>query len=128
MNFTSLSPLLRDGIFHNLIARDTNEALESRNRREKGRVVEVVMYRCAECDELHDDEDDAAECCADDAVDGLHDEEAPDACPVCGLDHIDAYSAADCCLWKDIDAPTRWRMADRVEAGESWSQVLEVRK
>lgn len=121
----ALSPATRRGIFHNLIARDTKEDAEHKRERDVDRVEEVTMYRCTECDELHDDEDDAFDCCAPDGgVDGLHDQEAPDTCPVCGQDFMSARDAVDCCLWKDIDAPTRWRMADQVDAGATWAQVL----
>ena len=119
-----LSPAARRGIFHTLIAQDTPEAAEGKRQRDLGRVEEVMMYRCTECREIHDDEDDAADCCAPDAVEGLHDEEQATHCPVCALKFNSARDAADCCLWKDIDAPTRWRMADQVNAGATWAEVL----
>lgn len=123
----SLSPAARRGIFHHLIARDTKEAAEQKRERDLDRVEEVTMYRCTECDQIHHDEDDAVDCCAPDAVAELHDQEAPGTCPVCGQDFMSARDAADCCLWKDLDAPTRWRMADQVDAGSTtWSQLLGV--
>lgn len=121
-----LSPYNRSGIFHNLIACDTKEATERQREQHRNRVVEVVVYRCCECRELHDDEDNAVECCAPDASDGLHHEEGASHCPVCYDRHNSPREAADCCLWKDLDAPTRWRMADQVEAGATWTEALGV--
>lgn len=118
-----LSPAARRGIFHNLIACDGQRNKTDRDR-DGRRIEEVVMYRCPECRELHDDEDDAIDCCE---VEGLHDEEAPSICPVCAAKFNSPHEASDCCLWKDIDALTRWRMADNVEAGATWSEVLGVR-
>lgn len=125
MNTSRLSPMVRDGIFHNLIARDSKPAIA----RDDGamREVEVVeMYRCPVCRDLHDWEDDAIECCKSEAPQGLHAEEDAKACPVCGQEYTNPYDAADCCLWKDLDAPTRRRMAARVDAGETWTDVLGV--
>lgn len=120
----NLSPAARRGIFHNLIAQDTPESAEGKRQRDLDRVEEVVMYRCTECQELHEDEDDAADCCE---VEGLHDEEAPSICPVCAAKFSSPHEASDCCLWKDIDALTRWRMADQVVAGATWAEVLGVK-
>lgn len=120
-----LSPAARFGIFHNLIAQDTPESAEDKRQRDLDRVREVVMYRCTECDELHDDEDDAADCCAPDV--DLHDEEAPSRCPVCAAKYSSPHEAVDCCLWKDVDAPTRWRMASQIDAGATWAEVLGVK-
>ena len=112
------------GIFHNLIARGgIPEELEKRLRR--GAVTEVLMWRCNVCRELHEDEDDAAECCAGEVK--THPEELPTWCPVCGQEATSPHEAADCCLWKDVDHVTRWKMADQVEAGATWAEVLGVR-
>jgi hypothetical protein len=83
------------------------------------------MYRCNVCRELNDDEDEAAECCTDEVE--THAEELPNWCPVCGKEATSPHEVADCCLWKDLDAPTRWKMADQVEAGATWAEVLGVR-
>jgi hypothetical protein len=85
------------------------------------------VWLCPECDDVHKSYDDAVDCCAD-----LDSYEAPEfvACPVCtrGFKDSDASPAyrfaADCCLWKDLDAPTRWRIADAVEAGSTWAEEL----
>ncbi len=123
----ALSPASKRGIFHTLIARDTKEAAEHKRERDLDRIEQVTMYRCLECQDLYDDEEDAIQCCAPESdVIGLHDQEAPTICPVYGQDFISARDAADCCLWKDIDATTRWRMADQVDAGAPWTQVLGV--
>jgi hypothetical protein len=124
----ALRPLALRGIFHNLIARDTPEAA-ARAKRKQGneRIEEVICYKCLECSALHDDEDEAMDCCAPDAVECLHDQEVPDQCPVCGQEATSPHEAADCCLWKDVDHVTRWKMADQVEAGATWAEVLGVR-
>ena len=119
----ALSPAARRGIFHTLIARaGIPEELEKRLR--QASVTEVVRWRCNICRDLHDDEDDAAECCS--AAVTSHAEELPNWCPVCGKEATSPHAASDCCLWKDIDANTRWRMADQVEAGSTWKETLGV--
>lgn len=86
------------------------------------RVEEVTMYRCPDCRELHEWEDDAEECCK---KTGVEDATQP-ICPVCAKPYITHRDAADCCLWKDLDAFTRWRIADAVEAGGEWSEELGI--
>lgn len=83
----------------------------------------VTMYRCPVCDELHEDEWDAEECCPPPPEDGI----SANHCPVCGKHYTTARNAADCCLWKDYDAMKRWQMADAVEAGSDWSTELGLR-
>lgn len=80
------------------------------------------MWRCPVCHELHDWEDDAAECCADEEEvlgDGRE-----TICPVCRTNYSEHRDAADCCLWKDLDQQTRHRIADAVEAGSTWKKEL----
>jgi hypothetical protein len=92
-------------------------------RRSKRSAIEC--WKCPDCDEVYDDEDEAVECCQDD--DHLHtlrDQDGVSLCPICASSNTDARKASDCCLWKDFDAHTRWAMADRVEAGEAWIDVL----
>jgi len=109
----NLSPLN----FSGLIATDLGPVTEKK----RGRAVEIVQWSCSECCCVYDDEDEAAECCGDE------DEEYACACPVCGTGkYEDARDASDCCLWKDIDAPTRWKMADAVDAGSTWAEQLGV--
>ena len=82
------------------------------------RAVRVTVWECPHCLDRYDDEDDAEECCQG------TEKTAPESpvfsqdvhCPVCGERHRDHHVAADCCLWRDIDAPTRWRIAARAEA------------
>lgn len=87
---------------------------------EKRKPELVTAYRCTECSEIYEYRADAEECCPAD--------EQPQkwCCPLCSEDHSEARQAADCCLWKDYDAPTRWRMADAVEAGSNWAEQLGV--
>ena len=87
----------------------------------KSKLRAIECWRCPECWDVHDFEDEAEECCAEAAA-----KAAPSAkaCPVCAQKYDEHRAAADCCLWKDIDAHTRWRMADAVEAGSTWPAQL----
>lgn len=87
----------------------------------KKRVEEVRMYRCLECDEVHEEEMDARACCAEPT-----DTDTGPYCPVCGTKCHDHEAASDCCLWKDLDATTRHRIAAAVEAGSTWADQLQV--
>jgi hypothetical protein len=91
------------------------------NPKVKGTCTEITMYRCDTCDELHDDEDEAQDCRAEE--DESSDRESDD-CPVCGAESYDYRAATDCCLWKDLDAPKRWAIADAVEAGATWQEAI----
>lgn len=82
----------------------------------------VLMYLCPGCGEPHHCKSDAENCC-----DPEEDEdEDPIECPVCGSACDDHREAASCCLWKDLDAPTRWKVADAVEAGVTWTEALQL--
>jgi len=107
-----LSPLNKMGV----ICR--SRRVENEQSRGKGRVEEVVMYRCPVCDQLHEDEDDAEECCE------FNESNSDTNCPVCGEKYNSHRDAADCCLWKDIPALKRWEIADAVEAGSDWQTEL----
>lgn len=122
MSAAQLSPATRRGLFHHLIAQDDQAAIDRRHKSRAAQVIEIVRYACPVCDEEYEDEDDAGECCLSDNPEG---DPAGDCCPVCGQDHTSPREASDCCLWKDLDAATRWRLADRVEAGETWAEVLK---
>lgn len=116
MSQINLSPANKLGIFSTL--------LNAGSKKNDGPgYVEVTMYACTSCDEVHEFVSSAERCCSNVKV---HDEEGASFCPACGKNYSDPYEATDCCLWKDLDAPTRWRMAARVEAGESWTDVLGV--
>jgi hypothetical protein len=106
-----VSPLNFSGLIQNI-----NQAGNTTETTTNGRVLEIVLYECCECYEQYEDEDDAADCCAKVS-------EKTD-CPVCKCVCSDHRDATDCCLWKDFDAHTRWSMADKVEAGATWAEVL----
>lgn len=117
-----LSPLTKIGVVQTF-RKTEQEASTTARLRGHNTAERVVMYRCPICDELHDDEFDAEECCPlPKQTDGIH----ANKCPVCGETYNSARDAADCCLWKDLDAPTRWALADRVEAGNEWSRELDL--
>lgn len=95
--------------------------------KKKREPIEVTAWRCPSCEELHAWEGEAKDCCADEDEDSTSHEEGSSDCPVCGLGYPEPRVAADCCLWKDLDAPTRWAMADAVEAGSTWQEQLNLR-
>lgn len=81
---------------------------------------EVTMWRCPECGDLHDDEDEAEACCQGE-------EDKPEyACPICSRKAEDGLAdALDCCLWHDFDYMARTRIGHRVEAGMLWSEAIQ---
>ena len=103
--------------FLGLIATERTPPAESAG---KGRAVAVCRYECSACGTEYDDEDEAEECCDSQDVEDYH------GCPVCAGRSESTRDASDCCLWKDIDAATRWRMADAVDAGSTWVEQLQA--
>lgn len=109
-------------------------------------------YVCPSCEEVHKDEYDAENCCPRDIAMLYVDDStgkdyctpedlaaackagvagAPDiatvpscTCPVCGEKSTSPHEAVECCLWKDLDAPTRWTVAAALEAGSTWTEEL----
>ncbi|MBK5571791.1 hypothetical protein [Ensifer sp. SSB1] len=79
---------------------------------------EVVMWRCAECFDLHHDEDDAADCCDDSDDDascgGMLLESGRVLCPCCGTANADFEDAVECCLWKTIGPAERQALAQQM--------------
>lgn len=100
-----------------------DECWPSADKGRRDRVEVVTMYRCTVCETKHYSRDEAEDCCA---PSGLHDQEGFVNCPICGAGHPDHRHAVDCCLWKDIDAPTRWKIADAVELGATWEEAIGV--
>ncbi len=124
-NFAKLSPQTRCGLFHFLV--DAPHLMPGHADGRRNEPVEIQMWRCPVCNELYDDECDAADCCQFDGEDG---EQPPPTgcetgCPVCGDEHIDHYNAAHCCLWKDLDHATREHIAAKVEGGTPWIEALK---
>lgn len=116
-----LSPLNFQGLIATSINLPNPYADESEDRPHA-----IECWRCSECSSVYDDEFDAEECCADKS--GPHAEEGRITCPICAASATDHRDAADCCLWKDMDASTRWTMADKVEAGARWTDLLNVNR
>lgn len=87
----------------------------------RGDAEPVSAWQCSNCGDLHLRRSDAEVCCQP-----IHHEEAPQVCPICDAVHKDSYNAADCCLWKSLDAPTRRRIADQVEAGSTWTEAISA--
>jgi hypothetical protein len=92
---------------------------------EESRVEEFTAYRCIKCGEIYEWEDEAEDCCR--TIIAVNIQPAINAfCPICGEHYMEFRDAADCCLWKDLDALTRWRIADAVEAGSDWNTELGI--
>lgn len=117
-----LSPLNLSGLLSGWRGKENPNAATGKKRK---RAHEVTYWACPVCGERFDEyEEKEAEACCQGQGNGL-DDESP-GCPVCEQRYTDHREAADCCLWKDIDAPTRYRMADAVAAGSSWADELGV--
>lgn len=101
-------------------------------------------YRCTSCEALHKYQGDAELCCPPDVdvvyvspsgrecdspqelIDGGRND-GPMQCPVCREKWPDARTATDCCLWKDLNATTRYAVADKVAAGATWAEALGLK-
>lgn len=118
MTHIHLSPLNYSGIL-GLLNAAANEPKDAPKRYE-----EVTKYVCLACRCEHDYRYEAERCCAD--FWHINDCDPLAACPVCNTFHTDHRAASDCCLWRDLDAPTRWAIADRVEAGSTWAEELGI--
>lgn len=97
------------------------EAAAKPKTKTKGTCTEVTLYRCDACEEEYDYRSGAEDCCAEEDPD----DQEPDDCPVCGSESYDYRAATDCCMWKDLDAPKRWAIADAVEAGATWQEAIQ---
>lgn len=111
-----------------LVANDQLDAEPAPVKSLRKKTVESVhCWRCVECCELHEFLSDAEDCCAEEWI-----KAGPSfaQCPICATDHgnhSDSWRlAADCCLWKDLDAPTRWAIADAVEGDSTWAEQLQA--
>lgn len=109
-------------------------------------------YMCPSCEKTHKEEYEAEECCPRD-IDTIYvdastgtvfcsPEQLAEACkagaagapylptipsctcPVCGQQSSSPHESVECCLWKDIDAPTRWKLAAALEGGSTWTEEL----
>lgn len=122
----SLSPLNFRGL---LATQGIVQIPGVRPEKQRVRRTPIECWRCPECLDVHDDEDDAAECCEHVEMKGGElptEAQVKPTCPVCGKGAWSFEDASDCCLWKDIDATTRHRMAAAVEAGSTWVEQLGV--
>lgn len=121
MLMANLSPLNLRGLIasQNLVGEPVQAELGPK-RNSRSRPIEC--WKCSECFEVYDDEDEARDCCARSNSDSAPVRQP--ACPVCNQGSYGFRDAADCCLWKDMDTTTRWRVADAVEAGSSWPEQL----
>lgn len=68
------------------------------------------QYKCSQCGDLHDDENDALECCPKDIW-------AVYVCPRCDKEHHDEEAAIDCCGF-DPDGPPPPSAAELEAAGQ----------
>lgn len=121
-----ISPLNFRGLLHtlNVVGEPVGDpAQNSPNAPLRRRAIEC--WKCPECQEVYEWEDEAEECCAEAVA-----QDAPfsPACPVCAQKYDAHRDAADCCLWKDLDAHTRWAVADAVQAGSTWVEALQINR
>lgn len=77
MQQVKLSPLN----MHGFIAAQRNLYFDAPQSKAKRRIEEVTMYKCPDCGDLHDWEDDAEDCCSTRARANAGDGEC--VCPVC---------------------------------------------
>lgn len=68
------------------------------------------VWRCGECFTVHDDEDDARDCCPQRIEEGY-------ACPVCGEFHEEEAAAIACHDW-DPDRPISPTVLELEAAGQ----------
>jgi hypothetical protein len=120
-----LSPLNFRGLLHtlNVVGEPLGGPAPESPSAPKHRRRAIECWKCPECDEVYEWEDEAEECCAEAAA-----QEAPfsTACPVCAKSYETHRDASDCCLWKDLDTHTRWAVADAVQAGSTWIEALKL--
>lgn len=95
----------------------------------KHRRAALVFYKCPECFESYDEEDEAEECCQGDECDAARPlkPEGLAHCPVCNRGtEMDYHEAVTCCLWKDIGPFERYAIATMMERGNvTWAEALE---
>lgn len=91
----------------------------------KGTCTAITLYQCDACEEEYDSRNEAEDCCTEEEPDEEPDDHEPTDCPVCGSESYDYRDATDCWMWKDLDAPKRWAIADAVEAGATWQEAIE---
>jgi hypothetical protein len=121
-----LSPLNLQGLLRREVF-DYSPSQEEAKKKERKSARYTHAYACPECDGLHRWEDDAEACCQGaKSVKPAKGDDYANLCPVCGSENDSAQDASDCCLWKDIDQPTRHAMADRVAQGSAWARELGV--
>lgn len=88
----------------------------------KPKPEEVVMWRCPVCLEMHDWEEDAADCCAEDEGNDDLASIARACCPSCSTQYETYESAVDCCMWLTHSPAERWELARQLRAyGYLWS-------
>lgn len=116
-----LSPLNLSNLLEHGSAAQSLDDIEQ--RRMPNTADFVMAYRCSECGELHEDRHEAEFCCARllPVVNGVT---VSACCPLCASPFQTHREAVDCCLWKDFPAPTRWEIADAVEAGGEWNNEI----
>ncbi|CAN7302391.1 hypothetical protein LJR296_001404 [Cupriavidus necator] len=91
---------------------------EPEKKRERRAPVEIVRWGCPECGAEYDDEDDAAECCEEEAeavgCGGMALETGQVRCPCCGTANDDYEEAVDCCMWKTHSPAERLALAQQM--------------
>lgn len=140
----NLSPSTLAGLRHRPDQEELERAPLSATREELRKWAKPhLRYTCPNCNEMHKSEHGAQSCCPVD-VESVYvhpttgeefdtpadlaaafcDETRPIECPVCKSTLPDVQLAADCCLWKDIGAADRYRIATAVEGGTAWLDAI----
>ncbi|MBA3622910.1 MAG: hypothetical protein H0W48_00270 [Methylibium sp.] len=117
-----LSPLTRYRLHERQILDAIDRATPPAVKR--NRPIEVLRYQCPVCDDEHDYESEAEQCCPYEASEGEEAIKDGVLCPVCRSLERGYFDAADCCLWKDIEPAGRYRIARAVEAGAEWIDAI----
>lgn len=77
----------------------------------------TVKYRCNNCGDLHEFEDDAYECCRPQFTEVY-------LCPQCADLHGSEEDARLCCATPDADDPLRFTMASALEREQAGQERL----
>jgi hypothetical protein len=117
--------------FAGLVARARGELEPAKTGSDpmKRRRSAIECWKCPECYEVYEDEDEAEQCCQGEECSTASPlkPEGTAHCPVCNRStELDYHEAVTCCLWKDIGPFERYAIATLMERGTvTWAEALE---